>query len=322
MPHVVASALWQDLMVRQLQGLGRWVEGRLVTEPDSTRTLVPAERYLDRAYLRQAIDAAVAIGRDPADAGAEPIDVRIAASRFSRHYASALSTVALTGLARGVGIDVSMARCTMVLDYNVPMLAMIDVPDRDVLRCAERPTAWPVDGPVVGSLDELRAYVWRRLYSENIEPVFARVLELVNVSPKLLWANAAEWVGMVSDAAAEYLEASDAAPFIADRKALLDADVLPGRCGPNPLRHQLDWVPSGADGFPSEVQTRRLCCLTYLLPDRRGRLCQNCGFLSLEDRVALTRERHGVSRGNPTGPAEQRSIDAGLAKLEHVHRSP
>src|SRR5262245_23651322 len=128
----VASALWRDLMAGQLNGLGRWVEGRLVAEPDSTRTLVPAERYLEHDHLRRAIAAADGTGR-------EGIDVRIAASRFTRHYASALSAVALTGLARGVGIDVSLARCTMILDYNVPMFVLVDVVDQEVVRCAERP---------------------------------------------------------------------------------------------------------------------------------------------------------------------------------------
>jgi hypothetical protein len=201
------------------------------------------------------------------------------------------------------------------------MFVMIDVPDRDVLRCAERPTTWPVSGPVAGSLDELREYVWRKLYSEHLEPVFARILEMVDVSPRLLWANAAEWVGMLSDAAEEYLGESDAGPFVADREALLHAETLPGRTGPNPLRGQLDWVPVEGAEYPRTVQTRRVCCLTYLLRDRRGRLCQNCSFLPLDDRVALIRERHGVPRGNATGPAVQKSIDVGLAKLEHVNRS-
>lgn len=326
-----ASVLWQESMARQLRGLGRWFEGRLVIERDETAESIPAERYLDAGHLNEAINRALHIDQGaPAsprprtgdDGDAERPDARIAASRFTRHYSSALSAVALTGLAQGVGIDVSSPRCAMVIHQKAPMFVAVDVPDRDVLRCAERPTTWPVGGAVVGSLNELREYVWRKLYSEHLEPVFARILEIVDVSPKLLWANAAEWVGMLSDAAEEYLGEPDAAPFVADREALLQAATLPGQTGPNPLRGQLDWVPVDGDEYPSAVQTRRVCCLTYLLPDRRGRLCQNCSFLPLADRVALIRERHDVPRGNaPTGPAVQKSIDIGLAKLQHVNRS-
>jgi hypothetical protein len=336
MPHGVAPARWRDLMVRQLKRLGHRVEGRLVVEPDPVRKFIPAERFLEADYLHAVIvhdpsggaDSPApamrktAIDDDAKHGGEKSRDARILASRFTRQYTSGLSAVALTGLAHGVGIDVSSRRCTMIIDHDARMFAMIDVPDREVLRCAERPTTWPVGGPVVDSLDELREYVWRRLYSEHIESVFARILEMVNVAPRLLWANAAEWVGMVSDAAEDYLAEPDADPFIADRKALLGAESLPGQAGPNPLHGQLDWVPADGDEYPSKVQTRRFCCLVYMLPDRHGRLCDNCPFLPLEDRTALIRERLGSPSGNATGPAQQRAIDVGLAKLEHVRRSP
>ena len=52
-----------------------------------------------------------------------------------------------------------------------------------------------------------------------------------------------------------------------------------------------------APDFPHGVQTRRICCVTYMLPDRLGRLCQNCGFLPISDRVALIRER--LTSGEP-----------------------
>jgi hypothetical protein len=58
-----------------------------------------------------------------------------------------------------------------------------------------------------------------------------------------------------------------------------------------------------------------------MLPDRHGRLCDNCPFLPLENRVALIRERLGAAGGDATGPARQRAIDIGLAKLKRVHKS-
>jgi ferric iron reductase protein FhuF len=317
----MVSFQWRDHMVRQLDDLGRWVKDRLVIEPEPGRELIPAERYLDPDYLYEAVILAQFIDQVPSAAAerAAP-DLRVAASRFTRQYASAMSAVALAGLARGVGIDVSLSRCTLMLKYNVPVVVMVDTTDQELLRCAERSTTWPADGPVVESLDELRRYVCRKLYSENIEPIFTRLLDLTNVSPKLLWANAAEWVGMVSDAAGEYLTAADAAPFLADRRTLLEAAELPGRPGPNPLHGQLDWVPTGRAEFPWEVQTRRVCCINYQLESRKGRLCQNCSFLPLDDRVALIEERHDVNMGVPGGVAERRSIDVGLAKLEYVRK--
>ncbi len=325
----VASFQWRDHMVRQLDDLGRWVKGRLVVEPEPERELIPAERYLDPDYLYDAVIIAQFIDEAPSPPlpkasgnGDRAVpDLRVAASRFTRQYASAISAVALAGLARGVGIDVSLSRCTMMLRYNVPIVVMIDTSDQEILHCAERPTTWPAGGPAVDSLGELRRYVCRKLYSENLEPIFARLLDITNVSPKLLWANAAEWVGMVSDAAEEYFTAADASPFIADRQALLEPEELPGLPGPNPLRGQLDWVPTGRDEYPQEVQTRRICCINYQLESRKGRLCQNCSFLPLDDRVALIEERHDVNMGVPGGGAERRSIDVGLAKLEYVRKS-
>lgn len=190
-----ASVLWRNLMVRQLRRLGGRVQGRLVVEPDPTWEPVPAERFLETDFLLKAIVK-----------GEEQGDVRIAASRWTRQYASGMSAVALTGLARGIGIDVSLPRCA-------------------------------------------------------------------------------------------------------------------GQSGPNPLRGQLDWVPANGDGIPSKVQTRSLCCLVYLIPARHGRLCENCPLLPVEDRIAFARERRDESQGDAIGPAQQRAIDVGLAKLKRAHKS-
>ena len=135
------------------------------------------------------------------------------------------------------------------------------------------------------------------------------------MNPSLVWTNAAEWVANVSDAADEYLAADEAAPFLADRITLFAGDAIPGVSGPNPMRGLISWRRFDAPDFPHGVQTRQVCCVTYMLPDRLGRLCQNCDFLPLEDRVALVRERHGVPMGTPGGPAERRAIAVGRRKL-------
>jgi ferric iron reductase protein FhuF len=307
---------WHGDLEGQLEDLGRWIRGRFVAEPSATDEVVPAARYMDRDHLRTAIERGkFTTMSPPIDVDGENVDVdlRIAVSRFTRQYASSITAVALTALGRGVGIDASMERCRMIVRSNIPFLVVIDT--HDPLRCAERPTSWPVDGRSVATLRELREHVWRKLYGEHIAPLFARVLEVTRVNPSLVWTNAAEWVANVSDAADEYLDPREAAPFVEDREALLGADAIPGVSGPNPMRGLIHWRAFDAPDFPHGVQTRQVCCVTYMLPDRLGRLCQNCDFLPLEDRVALIRERHGVPMGTPGGPAEKTSIVVGRKKL-------
>jgi ferric iron reductase protein FhuF len=130
-----------------------------------------------------------------------------------------------------------------------------------------------------------------------------------------MWTNAAEWVSMVSNAADEYLGPERAAPFVEDRIALFSADTLPGVPGPNPLRDLIEWDAYVADDFPRGVERRRICCMTYMLSDRLGRLCSNCPFLSVDERVAMVREEHGHPMGSPGGPAQRRAIEVGLGKL-------
>lgn len=72
--------------------------------------------------------------------------------------------------------------------------------------------------------------------------------------------------------------------------------------------------PEPAD-FPNGVGRRRICCLTYMLEDRLGRQCGTCPFLSLDERIAMVREEHGVPMGAPGGPAQARAIAVGRRKL-------
>ena len=253
----------------------------------------------------------------PIDPSGEHIDVdiRIAVSRFTRQYSSSLHAVALAALANGVGIDCSAARTRVIVRANIPFLCVVDVSEGEPIRCAERPTTWPVTGREVATLRELREFVWRKLYAENLAPLFERVLTVSKVATDLCWTNAAEWVANASDAADEYLTPAEARPYYEDRVALLAAPSLPGIAGRNPLAGLVEWPAFDAADFPHGVQTRRICCVTYMLPDRLGRLCQNCGFLPIPDRVALIRERHGMPMGTPGGPAEKHAIAVGRRKL-------
>ena len=301
-----------------LNRLDRWFEGRFVAQTGPDDEVVLAADYEDPAFLEAAIVRARSMHARPVDAPTEDdesLDLRIAVSRFTRQYSSSLSAVALVALANGIGLDVSPDRCRLIIRSNIPFLTVLDLGPGDVVRCAERPTTWRVDGPVVETLAELREFVWSRLFGRHLGPLYARIGRVVHVSPSLMWSNAAEWVANVSDAADEYLDPDAAAPYLDDRQALLDAPELPEIHGPNPMTGLIRWQAVEDPWFPHGVQTRRVCCITYLLEDRLGRLCQNCPFLGLDDRMALIRERHGVPMSEPGGPAAGRAIEVGLAKL-------
>jgi hypothetical protein len=313
-----ARPAWHASLEAELESLDRWLRGRFVPEPAPTDEVVPATKYHDLEYLRSAITRGKFTTMSPpmnADGESIDVDLRIAVSRFTRQYSSSVSAVALTALANGVGLDCSAARCRVIIRANIPFLTVLDVPEGEPLRCAERPTTWPVTGREVKTLRELREFVWRKLYAENLAPLFARTLEVTKVATNLCWTNAAEWVANVSDAADEYLTPEAARPYYDDRIALMGAPAIPGIEGPNPLHGLIDWLPYDAPDFPHGVQTRGICCVTYMLPDRLGRLCQNCGFLPIQNRVDLIRERHGQPMGTPGGPAEKHSIEVGRHKL-------
>jgi hypothetical protein len=300
-----------------------------VADPGPDDEVVPATSFFEPDYLRAAIARAhttafhssASSDSSSSDKEDEDVNLRIAVSRFTRQYASSLSAIALVALARGVGLDLSAPRCGMLFYRDVPFRATLDTDDMVTLRCEERPTTWPVEGPVVDTVDELRRYTWQKLYGEHLVPLLEMVRGVTRVSEAVVWTNVAEWVGVLSDAADEYLGAEDAGAIVADRDAVLEADYLPGVSGANPLRGLLEWIPYDAPDFPHGLHVRKHCCMTYLLPDRLGRLCANCGFLSLDARVALIRERHGVPMDAPQrGPAVEKAIEIGLERVAETTR--
>lgn len=74
-----------------------------------------------------------------------------------------------------------------------------------MLRCSDSPTPWPVGGPAVATVEQLRDHVWSNLYRHNLGPLFATAVGMVNVPERLLWTNAAEWVAIMMDSAIDNL---------------------------------------------------------------------------------------------------------------------
>lgn len=296
-------------------------KGRAILDTGTDGEAVPAERFFEPEFFAECIARNAGIDRSAlsfevsAERAPGSVDMRAYVSRFVRHYAGSVSIAALVGLAEGIGLDMAASRCALVMWKTIPYRLVLDSDDDSVVRSNERPTSWSATGPVLDSLDELRAHVWRSLYGEHLAPFVAQIADATNLSPALLWTNVAERVAIISELAREYLGEDAALPYMDDRRVLLESDRLPGvTAEANPLRERLDWTPVNDGSDLQEVANRRLCCLSYLLHDRFGRLCSNCPHLPVEEKVALIRERHGQPVEARGGEARNRAIERGLQR--------
>ena len=230
------SEHWKRSLADGIGRLGRWYQGRyMVDDPESAKA-VPATRYFDPEFLRGASSASHTVDRElllsdttghMVDDSEVDIDLRIAVSRLTRHYTGCLTVAALCALAHGVALDFSPRHCRIATRLSLPFTLVLDGLGDGALLVVERPTQWQVDARATATLAEAREHVWGTLYGQHLAPFFELIRSLTRVSERLLWTNAAEWVGMVSDSADEYL--SDAGrPYVEDRRALLSAS-RPGR---------------------------------------------------------------------------------------------
>jgi hypothetical protein len=313
---------WRQWLDGQFTLLSRWFRGRFVLEIGAGDEAVSATRMRDDGYLQELL---LDMHAHQQYAAADPKSVAasaergttISASRLTRHYSSALTTAAIAGLAGGVAFDLSPQQCTLIFANGVPFRLMLGEPPKParLMAALAGVSDVPPDVPRVGSRDELRHIAWGNLYGDHLAPLYRRLATLTKAAPALLWTNAAEWPAMIHEAAAEYLESDAAAPFIEESLALLTADALPGVDDiAAPLRDRIEWLKVTGNDGEQLVQTRKMCCLTYLLADRFARLCQNCPYLPPEDRVALAEERHNMAMGSPAGDAEKRAIAKGMQR--------
>ncbi len=314
---------WRRSLANEIGRLGRWFEGRYALEEDEPRDVIPAERYFEPDFLREAIAASHTVRREllfqevpvPEQSSSEgDIDLRIAVSRLTRHYTACLSVVAYTALAHGVALDLSPRYCRLRTRLELPFTLVLDYLGEGALATAERRTSWDLRAQRVPTLAEARAHVWRTLYGLHLAPLFETIHGNTRVSSRLLWASAAEWLGMISDSSDEYLPGENA-NYVEDSRALLNASTIPGVRGSSPLQGLVVWDDVADSRYPHGIHRRMVCRLTYRIDDRRGRLCQSCHFLPLDERLALVRERYGVRMGVVGGTAEQAAIRRGLELL-------
>ena len=222
--------------------MGPKAQGRYVPDPDMSSDWVACERFLDRESLRATLERAVKRRED---------DPLIAVSRVVRHYCAALTCVAVTGLANGVGVDLTPVWCAVTFKGTVPgRIALVPrYRARYVLRCSDRPTNWPVPGPAVATVEQLREHVWTGLYAHHLAPLFAQVTGLTEAPEDLLWTHAADRVRVMMDAAIAYLPRGRASAVITECQALLAAGSLPG-WDDNPLQRPALTEDMPGQGIP------------------------------------------------------------------------
>src|SRR5207247_103804 len=114
--------------------------------------------------------------------------------------------------------------------------------------------AWAI--PAEGrSPDAVRSDVHTALFAGHLARVFATVLRIAKISPKVLWGNAGEGVGGLATAAAESLDPAVAQPLLDVCDRVLTAKTLPGLGGPASRRRSAT-IRSAAGFAPAMLSTR------------------------------------------------------------------
>jgi hypothetical protein len=333
---------WRQWLAEQFGQLDRWFEGRFVVAAGPEDAIVRAESLLSGDRLKSLLvdvdkrQDYAQVHLDSSDGEAERLlqaigadetrGLSISASLLTGSYLGPLTTVAIIGLAAGVGFDLAPRQSTMVLVNGMPRRLLLGEPGRPLgmLAAVDGVDDVPASVQRVHSTADLRSLVWRSLYGDHLAPVFRRVAEVTKIPPAVMWTNAAEWLAMIHESALTYLDEEAATPLMAECQALLKAESLPGVDDDrNPLREKIDWTEVTVGSNRYEVQTRRLCTLAYLLAKRSARMCGTCPYLKPEDRVPIAHELYvapfetkstSVTMGMTGGAATQ------LALAERLRR--
>jgi Ferric iron reductase FhuF-like transporter len=219
----------------------------------------------------------------------EDEDIRAAASRFMRRFCGSVAAAALVPLANGVAFDVSINRVSLLIRNDMTLGSVLDLDGADFLTSPDRATTWPVDARTVETTVELREHALKSLFADNLVPSFERVLQVVHVSPRLLWTTTAESIELLYEYGRPYFNEESWGPLEEDRLALHFGASLPGVAGPNPLLGLLEWERFDDPFLPDQYQVRKICCVNYVIPGRKPSYCRTCGIISAEQRKELWR---------------------------------
>ena len=233
-PDEVCAAINELAVADGYQSFG----GRLVIGRDP-RATVPAGALLDAA-MREAVQARFA-------RRFEVFDRRAVHSIWMKWYLNAfIPPVLLADVVLGQTIAVELPALAFVIseDSRVEAVRISDVSDS-------------------AGEDPFRRF--RALVFHHFAPLIEMWCVRTDVTARVFWSN----VGNTFEAMLRRIETvSGPSPRLAEAQRLLDEADFLGE--PNPLFRAVHYVSeNGAD-----VRLRRICCLQYLLPDRR--FCKAC----------------------------------------------
>jgi ferric iron reductase protein FhuF len=214
--------------------------GRLAG-PDDPRPSVAA-KFLLNGPMREAICARFA-------ARFENFDTRAVLSIWTKWYLNAfLPPVLLADLLLMRGLSVPLDRIEFIIGED------------------SRVAAVKVEGADQDTTDATVFERFRHLIFDHFDPLIGILSERSDVTQRVLWSN----VGNTFEAMLCRVETvSGSSPRLRQARHLLDEPLWPGG-RLNPLHAAVYYI---ADG-DALVRRRRICCLQYLLPDRR--FCKAC----------------------------------------------
>lgn len=216
---------------------------------DDPRQSMAAEFLLNES-MRDAIYACFALRF-------ENFDFRAALSIWTKWYLNAfLPPVLLADLLLTCGLSVRLDRVEFIVQDS-------------------RVTAIKMDGAGEDTTDASAFDRFRHLIFDHFDPLIESWSERSDVTRRVLWSN----VGNTFEAMLCRVEAvSGSSPRLETARHLLNEPLWPGGRS-NPLHSAIHYV-AGGDKL---VRRRRVCCLQYLLPDRR--FCKAC---PIDERKAAT----------------------------------
>jgi ferric iron reductase protein FhuF len=233
--------------------------GRLVGF-DDPRPSIAAESLLDQA-MRDAIYARFAVRF-------ESFDARAVLSIWTKWYLNAfLPPVLLADLLLTRGLSVPLDRVEFIVGED------------------SRVSAIKMDGAGQDTMDASAFDRFEHLIFDHFDPLIEMWSERSEITRRVLWSN----VGNTFEAMLCRVEAvSGASLRLEGARHLLNQSVWPGGRS-NPLHAAVHYVADG-DAF---VRRRRICCLQYLLPDRR--FCNAC---PIDEAKAAAPDPHPTAFGS------------------------
>ncbi len=226
--------------------------------------LIPALHFQEPAFLTERLRL---LGERLGTA-----DGRAVASLWNKHYNAAVISGVLIAWSLGA-VPLNGEAMNMSL-----LLGADQLPQAGYLH------DW---GPPAGEPGSPRERVFASLFAGHLAPAIQRLGSLSRLAPSVAWGNVGNLIADIYD------QMDDAglltAAAASDREALLEAPVLPGMPGPNPLRGSVRYEELG---LAQPVRVRKSCCLRHRLPGMKP--CYTCPLLSPDERIAVAR---GLGRG-------------------------